>query len=213
MTVVLVLVTVALVCFMTVALLLCLRIPIFLKVTIVRLLLRIALRRRLLKVRSFDSIIPFYFLARTPLLSRPRLSHLRHFCRRLSRLRFNPDIRRRFIPAHCKTVYLHLQWLDSNAFQEDIDWTNVDQLVPVAIAQPGITIWINGIALTGVDDESRDWFGHLFTGDIVEFFHDSGPGPKSFYQLRCEFNHGPGSGPRKKGFVVEEFRDQKPTSG
>lgn len=100
---------------------------------------------------------------------------------------------------------LLLCWLDVNEFFRKVDWIRVDQLVPIAEAIAGVTIWINGVALTGAQDKFEYRFGRLFTSDIVELFRDTQSGSKCVCRLQCNFYHQPASQRKKKDFMVEEF--------
>ena len=108
---------------------------------------------------------------------------------------------------------LLLRWLDEDSFCKEINWTKADELIPIAEAMEGMTIWVNGVALSDVKDDSEHHFGRLFTGDLLEFSVDSDSpiGSFIFCRVRCNFYYGLGSQPRKKDFVVEKFHHHRRT--
>ena len=64
----------------------------------------------------------------------------------------------------CPQWALHVTWVSHNQFEQDIDWNNIDGMIPIVQAIAGVTIRVNGVELTG--DKSNTKLGRLHTEQI-----------------------------------------------
>ena len=90
---------------------------------------------------------------------------------------------------------LHLVWANNIKFEKAIDWTKVNEWVPVVQAVTEVRIFVNSVALTGSHDCIK--FGWLHIGDIITLMHD--------IQFCCEFFYGASLQSRTTTFMVESY--------
>ena len=76
-------------------------------------------------------------------------------------------------------------------------------MIPIVQAIAGVTIWINGVELTG--DKSNAKFGQLHMGDVITLFRPLFYWSTHSLVFKCEFFVGPDARPRAMAFVVKEF--------